>query len=63
VKPVKWEAKTGFVNLNRFTGNSGGEVAEAFAQSMQIRADDRRGSTCRTAAEFSSRPSISPICS
>ena len=33
VKPVKWEVKdgVGIVNLNRFTGNSGGEVAEALA--------------------------------
>ena len=33
VKPVKWEVKdgVGIVNVNRFTGNSGGEVAEALA--------------------------------
>ena len=34
VKPVKWEVKdgVGIVNLNRFTGNSGDEVAQALSE-------------------------------
>ena len=34
VKPVKWDVKdgVGIVNVNRFTGNSGGEVAEALSE-------------------------------